>query len=164
MVGDILSPTHLLFVLVVALLVLGPKRLPEVGRQLGNGLRDFRSAINGERSEREEAAPRQASVPLDPAPLQGAPTAGAPAQPDFSYGPAATYEPAATHVPAAAYEPPPLYETQPAYGQQPSAFQPAPAYAPTPDPVPAYADPALQAAEHAVAQGQPAAPPPAAFS
>ena len=31
MIGDILQPTHLIFVLVVALLVLGPKRLPEVG-------------------------------------------------------------------------------------------------------------------------------------
>lgn len=51
MVGDILQPTHLLFVLVVALLVLGPKRLPEVGRTLGNGIRDFRSAINGESNE-----------------------------------------------------------------------------------------------------------------
>jgi sec-independent protein translocase protein TatA len=51
MVGDILQPTHLLFILVVALLVLGPKRLPEVGRTLGNGMRDFRSAINGESHE-----------------------------------------------------------------------------------------------------------------
>jgi len=59
MVGDIMQPTHLLFVLVVALLVLGPKRLPEVGRQLGNGLRDFRAAINGEKPETHEqpAAP-----------------------------------------------------------------------------------------------------------
>jgi sec-independent protein translocase protein TatA len=54
MVGDILQPTHLVFVLVVALLVLGPKKLPEVGRQLGNGLRDFRAAINGEHREHEE--------------------------------------------------------------------------------------------------------------
>lgn len=54
MVGDILQPTHLLFVLVVALLVLGPKRLPEVGRTLGNGIRDFRSAINGESTDRHE--------------------------------------------------------------------------------------------------------------
>lgn len=54
MVGDILQPTHLVFVLVVALLVLGPKRLPEVGRQLGSGLRDFRAAINGEHKEPEE--------------------------------------------------------------------------------------------------------------
>jgi sec-independent protein translocase protein TatA len=54
MVGDILQPTHLLFVLVVALLVLGPKRLPEVGRALGDGLRDFRSAISGEGNERHD--------------------------------------------------------------------------------------------------------------
>jgi len=57
MVGDILQPTHLIFVLVVALLVLGPKKLPEVGRQLGNGLRDFRAAINGEHSETKEVTP-----------------------------------------------------------------------------------------------------------
>jgi sec-independent protein translocase protein TatA len=46
-IGDILQPTHLIFVLVVALLVLGPKRLPEVGRALGRGLRDFRNAVSG---------------------------------------------------------------------------------------------------------------------
>jgi sec-independent protein translocase protein TatA len=54
MIGDILQPTHLLFVLVVALLVLGPKRLPEVARQLGNGLRDFRAAISGEDRHADE--------------------------------------------------------------------------------------------------------------
>jgi sec-independent protein translocase protein TatA len=52
-IGDILQPTHLIFVLVIALLVLGPKRLPEVGRALGNGLRDFKSAINGEDDHRD---------------------------------------------------------------------------------------------------------------
>jgi sec-independent protein translocase protein TatA len=57
MVGDILQPTHLLFILVVALLVLGPKRLPEVGRTLGSGLRDFRQAINGE-STHDDPAPQ----------------------------------------------------------------------------------------------------------
>lgn len=46
MIGDLLQPTHLLFILAVALLVLGPKRLPEVGRALGRGLRDFRNALN----------------------------------------------------------------------------------------------------------------------
>ncbi|MGA2009402.1 MAG: twin-arginine translocase TatA/TatE family subunit [Solirubrobacteraceae bacterium] len=58
MVGDILQPTHLLFVLVIALLVLGPKRLPEVGQKLGAGIRDFRAAINGEPERREEIANR----------------------------------------------------------------------------------------------------------
>jgi sec-independent protein translocase protein TatA len=53
-VGDILQPTHLLFVLVIALLVLGPKRLPEVGRSLGKGLRDFKSALSGEDQGPEE--------------------------------------------------------------------------------------------------------------
>jgi sec-independent protein translocase protein TatA len=47
MIGDILQPTHLIFILLVALLVLGPKRLPEVGRSLGKGLRDFRGAMSG---------------------------------------------------------------------------------------------------------------------
>lgn len=66
MVGDILQPTHLLFVLVVALLVLGPKRLPEVGRSLGRGLRDFRSAISGE--DRPESTIPPASDPAPPRP------------------------------------------------------------------------------------------------
>ncbi len=62
MIGDILQPTHLIFVLVVALLVLGPKRLPEVGRSLGKGLRDFRSAMSGEDHEAVDSAPIQTHV------------------------------------------------------------------------------------------------------
>ncbi len=50
-IGDILQPTHLIFIFVVALLVLGPKRLPEVGRSLGRGLRDFRDAMSGDRHD-----------------------------------------------------------------------------------------------------------------
>lgn len=64
MIGDILQPTHLLFILVIALLVLGPKRLPEVGRSLGRGLRDFRMAISGE--DHEQVSPPSPS----PAPKQ----------------------------------------------------------------------------------------------
>jgi sec-independent protein translocase protein TatA len=52
-VDNIFQPTHLLLILVVALLVLGPKRLPEAGRALGNGIRDFRSAISGDQQQRE---------------------------------------------------------------------------------------------------------------
>jgi sec-independent protein translocase protein TatA len=62
MIGDILQPTHLLFVLVVALLVLGPKRLPEAGRALGKGIRDFRSAISGE-EDHSSAIPTEAAAP-----------------------------------------------------------------------------------------------------
>jgi sec-independent protein translocase protein TatA len=63
-IGDILQPTHLLFVLVVALLVLGPKRLPEVGRSLGRGLRDFRSALSGEEPQNESITPPVEDAPL----------------------------------------------------------------------------------------------------
>ena len=48
MIGDIFQPTHLLFLLVIVLLVLGPKRLPEMARSLGRGFRDFKDAISGE--------------------------------------------------------------------------------------------------------------------
>jgi sec-independent protein translocase protein TatA len=62
MVGDILQPTHLLLILVVALLVLGPKRLPEVGRSLGRGIRDFRTALSFDEHETPDAYVTQASV------------------------------------------------------------------------------------------------------
>jgi sec-independent protein translocase protein TatA len=65
-IGDILQPTHLLFVLVIALLVLGPKRLPEVGRSLGKGLRDFRHAMSGEHHEDETLTQTTAEEPVKP--------------------------------------------------------------------------------------------------
>lgn len=50
-----ISPIQILIVLVIALLVFGPKRLPEMARGLARGIRDFRSAIDG--SAADEAAP-----------------------------------------------------------------------------------------------------------
>jgi sec-independent protein translocase protein TatA len=38
---------ELLIVLVIALIVLGPKKLPEVGRSLGRGMREFKDSISG---------------------------------------------------------------------------------------------------------------------
>ena len=46
MIGNILSPTHMLLILVVALLVLGPKRLPEAGRGVGSAIRGFKDALS----------------------------------------------------------------------------------------------------------------------
>jgi sec-independent protein translocase protein TatA len=73
MVGDILQPTHLLFVLIVALLVLGPKRLPEAGKALGKGLRDFRMAMSGEGPE------HHGEIVSNMAAASAAPTVAAPA-------------------------------------------------------------------------------------
>jgi sec-independent protein translocase protein TatA len=50
-IDNIVQPTHLILILAVALLVLGPKRLPEVGRSIGRGLHDFRGAIDGVKSD-----------------------------------------------------------------------------------------------------------------
>jgi TatA/E family protein of Tat protein translocase len=54
------NPVHLLFIALVALIVLGPKRLPELARALGKGIREFREAIA---QETHEADPPAADVP-----------------------------------------------------------------------------------------------------
>ena len=52
------NPVHLLFIAVVALIVLGPKRLPALARALGQGIREFRAALSeGASSSPEEAEP-----------------------------------------------------------------------------------------------------------
>ena len=45
MLTSIFQPTHLILILAVVLLVLGPKRLPDAGRALGQGLKEFRASI-----------------------------------------------------------------------------------------------------------------------
>ncbi len=62
------NPVHLIFLAAVALLVLGPRRLPEVARSLGKGLREFRDAMSagsagGAAPPPEQAPPEQ----VDPA-------------------------------------------------------------------------------------------------
>ncbi|HEY1596927.1 MAG TPA: twin-arginine translocase TatA/TatE family subunit [Thermoleophilaceae bacterium] len=47
------GPLELIVVLIIALVVLGPKRLPEVGRSVGKGMREFKEAISGEHTEEE---------------------------------------------------------------------------------------------------------------
>jgi sec-independent protein translocase protein TatA len=51
-----IGPTELVIVLALALLVLGPKRLPAAGRSLGQGMREFKDSISG-RSAPDELAP-----------------------------------------------------------------------------------------------------------
>jgi sec-independent protein translocase protein TatA len=51
MFEGLLQPTHLLVILVVGLFVFGPKKLPEIGKGLAEGIRGFKSAIKDGESE-----------------------------------------------------------------------------------------------------------------
>ncbi len=53
------SPWHLLIVLVIAVLVLGPKRLPEAARGLGAGVRQFKDSLEGKESPEVEAGKKE---------------------------------------------------------------------------------------------------------
>ena len=50
------GPFELAIVLVIALIVFGPKRLPELGKSVGRGIREFKGSLSGE-SDDDEAAP-----------------------------------------------------------------------------------------------------------
>ena len=43
-----IGPLELIVVLIIALVILGPKKLPDVGRSMGRGMREFKSAITGD--------------------------------------------------------------------------------------------------------------------
>jgi sec-independent protein translocase protein TatA len=49
-----IGPMELIIVLVIALVVLGPKRLPDAGRSLGKGLREFKDSLSGDRRDDED--------------------------------------------------------------------------------------------------------------
>jgi sec-independent protein translocase protein TatA len=51
-----LGAPELLVILVIALVVLGPKRLPEAGRSLGRGMREFKDSVTSDESDRKEPA------------------------------------------------------------------------------------------------------------
>ena len=59
MFEGLFQPMHLLVILGIALLVFGPKKLPELGKGIGVGIRTFKSAIRGD--EEEPARERQSS-------------------------------------------------------------------------------------------------------
>jgi sec-independent protein translocase protein TatA len=66
MPGNI-GPLEIAIVLIIALLVFGPKRLPELGKSLGKGIREFKGSINGEHEDEKPDEPTQIAA-ADPAP------------------------------------------------------------------------------------------------
>lgn len=60
---------HLLVIAIVALVVLGPKRLPEAGKTLGKGMREFKDALSSRIDSDEEAGPPVAVTAAAPVPV-----------------------------------------------------------------------------------------------
>jgi sec-independent protein translocase protein TatA len=54
MLEGLFQPTHLLIIAGIALLVLGPKKLPELGKGLGEGFRGFKAAMQGKEEVAEQ--------------------------------------------------------------------------------------------------------------
>ena len=70
------GPLELIVVLIIALIVLGPQRLPDVARSVGRGMREFRSALEGPDDEDEDEVDYMNEDP-DPGPETEAEAAAA---------------------------------------------------------------------------------------
>jgi sec-independent protein translocase protein TatA len=89
------NPLHIAFLLIVLLLVFGAKRLPEIGRSLGSGMREFKDSISGEMTQQRPPQQHPAAAlsaataqsppaqPVEPQAAAAAPVAAsqAPAEP-----------------------------------------------------------------------------------
>ena len=60
----LLQPTHLFFILLIVLIIFGPGKLPDLGRGLGKGIREFKDALRGGMAEAEKP---QVQVTISPA-------------------------------------------------------------------------------------------------
>jgi sec-independent protein translocase protein TatA len=60
------SPTHLIVILLLALLLFGAKRLPEIGRSLGTGMREFKDSVTGSAAPEEHEQQQQQLPPAEP--------------------------------------------------------------------------------------------------
>jgi sec-independent protein translocase protein TatA len=68
------GPLELVVVLIIALVIFGPKRLPELGRSMGKGIREFRHSISGKGDDDDEDSSSE------PAQIEGAQKPGEPVE------------------------------------------------------------------------------------
>jgi sec-independent protein translocase protein TatA len=65
------GPFEIVIVLVIVLLIFGPKRLPDLGRSLGRGMREFKDSVTGKDDDDEPARlATSESAPAEPAPAE----------------------------------------------------------------------------------------------
>lgn len=76
MLGNI-GPLEIIIVLIIALVVFGPKRLPELGSSLGRGLREFKETLSGDKRDDEDDAKA-----LDPSSSPASSPVDQPAEPE----------------------------------------------------------------------------------
>jgi sec-independent protein translocase protein TatA len=64
--GDLFTPSHLILIAIAALIIFGPKKLPEFGRSLGTTLREFKKGANGllqeAEAEHSNSGPNKANI------------------------------------------------------------------------------------------------------
>jgi sec-independent protein translocase protein TatA len=67
--SGLVTPVHLIFLLLLALLLFGAKRLPEIGRSLGTGMREFKDSVtkDGGATETRSELPPPVATPAPPA-------------------------------------------------------------------------------------------------
>jgi sec-independent protein translocase protein TatA len=63
-----IGPLEIIIVLVIVLVIFGPKRLPDLGRSLGTGMREFKDSVTGKDKEREELEAAKAAAAEKPEP------------------------------------------------------------------------------------------------
>ena len=71
MLDNLFTPTHLIIILIIALLVFGPRKLPELGKGLGEGIKGFKEGIKGAGAT---DAPQQENIAKTEAPQPPAAT------------------------------------------------------------------------------------------
>lgn len=70
MFDGLFQPTHLLIILVIALFIFGPKKLPELGQGLGKGIRSFRDSMKMGSEEADKAETATATKPVESKPIE----------------------------------------------------------------------------------------------
>jgi len=67
------NPIHIAFLVVILLLVFGAKRLPEIGRSLGSGMREFKDSITGDSKHEDDEHPEITRTSAAPEPAASEP-------------------------------------------------------------------------------------------